>query len=131
MGHWTGHWTASIIGKTSIIEENKRHIHLKLKVQNSHSYLICSCNAEQAEQTGQFWRCVFDLFKIGIGPSSSHTVGPMKAACTFIRRLEQANCLADCARVQVTLFGSPALQHGLAYELGQTTAGALDRTKRG
>ncbi len=51
---------------------------------------------------------VFDLFKIGIGPSSSHTVGPMKAACTFVRRLEQMDCLADCARIQATLFGSLA-----------------------
>jgi len=51
---------------------------------------------------------VFDLFKIGIGPSSSHTVGPMKAACTFVRRLDQANQLASCARIQVTLFGSLA-----------------------
>ncbi|NNK32824.1 MAG: hypothetical protein HKP02_06845, partial [Xanthomonadales bacterium] len=33
---------------------------------------------------------VFDLFKIGIGPSSSHTVGPMRAACTFARRLDRA-----------------------------------------
>ena len=51
---------------------------------------------------------VFDLFKIGIGPSSSHTVGPMKAACTFVRRLQQQDCLADCARIEVTLFGSLA-----------------------
>ncbi len=51
---------------------------------------------------------VFDLFKIGIGPSSSHTVGPMKAACTFVRRLEQNGLLAKTVRIQVTLFGSLA-----------------------
>jgi L-serine dehydratase len=51
---------------------------------------------------------VFDLFKIGIGPSSSHTVGPMKAACTFLRRLQQQELLANTARIQVTLFGSLA-----------------------
>lgn len=51
---------------------------------------------------------VFDLFKIGIGPSSSHTVGPMKAACTFVRRLQQAGCLATTTRVEATLFGSLA-----------------------
>ena len=32
---------------------------------------------------------VFDLFKIGIGPSSSHTIGPMRAALMFVRALEQ------------------------------------------
>ncbi len=51
---------------------------------------------------------VFDLFKIGIGPSSSHTVGPMKAACTFVRRLAEHEALDAVERVQVTLFGSLA-----------------------
>ena len=51
---------------------------------------------------------VFDLFKIGIGPSSSHTVGPMKAACTFALRLQQAGLLERVVRVCVTLFGSLA-----------------------
>ena len=37
---------------------------------------------------------VFDLFKIGIGPSSSHTVGPMKAACLFVQRIEEKKILA-------------------------------------
>ena len=49
---------------------------------------------------------VFDLFKIGIGPSSSHTVGPMRAARLFAQRLESDGLLARCARVQVQLFGS-------------------------
>jgi L-serine dehydratase len=51
---------------------------------------------------------VFDLFKIGIGPSSSHTVGPMKAACTFARRLEQQQLLEKTARVEISLHGSLA-----------------------
>lgn len=51
---------------------------------------------------------VFDLFKIGIGPSSSHTVGPMKAACMFARRLESKDLLASTARVQASLYGSLA-----------------------
>ncbi|MDH3789387.1 MAG: L-serine ammonia-lyase [Xanthomonadales bacterium] len=51
---------------------------------------------------------IFDLFKIGIGPSSSHTVGPMKAACMFARRLEEQDLLSDVFRVEVSLFGSLA-----------------------
>ncbi len=51
---------------------------------------------------------VFDLFKIGIGPSSSHTVGPMKAACTFARRLESTGLLQRASRIRVSLFGSLA-----------------------
>ena len=47
---------------------------------------------------------VFDIFKIGIGPSSSHTVGPMKAARAFMAGLENP----EVARVRVTLFGSLA-----------------------
>ncbi|MEM9529529.1 MAG: L-serine ammonia-lyase [Pseudomonadota bacterium] len=48
----------------------------------------------------------FDLFKIGIGPSSSHTVGPMRAACTFAHRLRDGEALAATHRVAVELFGS-------------------------
>ena len=49
---------------------------------------------------------VFDIFKIGIGPSSSHTVGPMRAALMFARSLESTGLLANTARVQVELYGS-------------------------
>ncbi len=49
---------------------------------------------------------VFDLFKIGIGPSSSHTVGPMRAARQFALRLRERDLLARVARVSVTLYGS-------------------------
>ena len=53
---------------------------------------------------------VFDLFKIGIGPSSSHTVGPMRAAARFSQRwLDEAGVLERVARVRCELFGSLAL----------------------
>ena len=52
---------------------------------------------------------VFDLFKIGIGPSSSHTVGPMLAAYRFVRGLDQGGQRPQAARVQVDLYGSLAL----------------------
>ncbi|TXS95526.1 L-serine ammonia-lyase [Parahaliea maris] len=48
----------------------------------------------------------FDLFKIGIGPSSSHTVGPMNAARQFARGLVDAGKLTACSRVTAELFGS-------------------------
>jgi L-serine dehydratase len=48
----------------------------------------------------------FDLFKIGIGPSSSHTVGPMRAARMFALRLEHDGLLPRVARVQSQLYGS-------------------------
>jgi L-serine dehydratase len=49
---------------------------------------------------------VFDLFKIGIGPSSSHTVGPMRAALMFAEGLERDGLLASTASVKVELYGS-------------------------
>ncbi len=49
---------------------------------------------------------VFDLFKIGIGPSSSHTVGPMRAARLFGLRLRSEGLLERTARVQVVMYGS-------------------------
>ncbi|RMX06397.1 L-serine ammonia-lyase [Corticibacter populi] len=49
---------------------------------------------------------VFDLFKIGIGPSSSHTVGPMRAARLFVQRLARDGHLPAVARVRSALYGS-------------------------
>jgi len=49
---------------------------------------------------------VFDLFKVGIGPSSSHTVGPMRAARRFALALREAGLLPTVARVRAELFGS-------------------------
>ncbi|MCA3217487.1 MAG: L-serine ammonia-lyase [Burkholderiales bacterium] len=49
---------------------------------------------------------VFDLFKIGIGPSSSHTVGPMRAARRFVQRLAHDGVLARVTRVRTELHGS-------------------------
>jgi len=52
----------------------------------------------------------FDLFKIGIGPSSSHTVGPMRAAERFVHRwLLDPGQLADVTRIRAEVFGSLAL----------------------
>jgi L-serine dehydratase len=56
---------------------------------------------------------VFDMFKIGIGPSSSHTVGPMKAGKIFIQHVADNNLLANTDELQTELFGS----------LGQTGKG--------
>lgn len=49
---------------------------------------------------------IFDIFKIGIGPSSSHTVGPMKAALAFVRGIEQV--AGQVSSIEVTLYGSLA-----------------------
>ncbi|MFF5176562.1 L-serine ammonia-lyase [Micromonospora sp. NPDC000316] len=74
---------------------------------------------------------VFDLFSVGIGPSSSHTVGPMRAARTFVAGLKADGLLSDTARVQAELFGSlgatghghgsgPAVLLGLSGEAPET-----------
>ncbi|MDE1177774.1 MAG: L-serine ammonia-lyase [Edaphobacter sp.] len=56
---------------------------------------------------------LFELFKIGIGPSSSHTVGPMRAALRFVQSLDLAEQLDRVERVTVNLYGSLALTgHG-------------------
>ena len=52
---------------------------------------------------------VFDLFTIGIGPSSSHSIGPMRAARRFVERLRADGLLDRCAEVEVRLYGSLAL----------------------
>lgn len=61
----------------------------------------------------QFYWCfimisVFDLFKIGIGPSSSHTVGPMVAANLFMSSLVKKTALSEVTGIEIELFGSLA-----------------------
>ncbi len=73
----------------------------------------------------------FDLFAIGIGPSSSHTVGPMKAAQAFAQNLELASLLSQVVRVQVDLYGSLALTgkgHGTHLAILNGLEGQLPRT---
>src|SRR5215468_7246113 len=56
---------------------------------------------------------VFDLFSIGIGPSSSHTVGPMRAARMFALRLRNEDVLGSVASLRCELYGSlGATGHG-------------------
>ncbi|KTC94012.1 L-serine ammonia-lyase [Legionella erythra] len=52
---------------------------------------------------------LFDMFSIGIGPSSSHTVGPMSAAFAFVQLLENEGHFADTSRIKIELYGSLAL----------------------
>jgi L-serine dehydratase len=52
---------------------------------------------------------LFDLYKVGIGPSSSHTMGPMRAARTFLLALRDRGFLENTAEVRVDLYGSLAL----------------------
>ncbi|NYT36970.1 L-serine ammonia-lyase [Allopusillimonas soli] len=51
---------------------------------------------------------IFDVFKIGVGPSSSHTMGPMTAAVRFLSLLRDHDAARNAARVRVTLYGSLA-----------------------
>ena len=52
---------------------------------------------------------VFEVFKIGVGPSSSHTMGPMSAARAFVLDLDRRGLLANTRSVAVRLYGSLAL----------------------
>ena len=52
---------------------------------------------------------IFEIFKIGVGPSSSHTVGPMRAAREFVSELESAGKLDATRKLLVELYGSLAL----------------------
>jgi L-serine dehydratase len=66
---------------------------------------------------------VFDIFKIGVGPSSSHTLGPWRAGQAFIRSLEDKDLLPDLSHLQILLYGSLAKTgkgHGtdIAIQLG-------------
>lgn len=70
---------------------------------------MTASNPSAAESSTAPYYGVFDLFKIGIGPSSSHTVGPMRAAHAFLTELRASGTFDEVGRVQVDLYGSLAL----------------------
>ena len=73
----------------------------------------------------------FDLFKVGIGPSSSHTVGPMRAACLFAHGLDADGLLGATAAVHVELFGSLGATghgHGTVKAVAAGLAGQMPDT---
>jgi L-serine dehydratase len=66
---------------------------------------------------------VFDMFKIGVGPSSSHTLGPWRAAQIFTQSLQDKNLLNEVVSIEILLYGSLAktgVGHGtdIAVQLG-------------
>ncbi|MDO5094166.1 MAG: serine dehydratase beta chain, partial [Propionibacteriaceae bacterium] len=63
-----------------------------------------------------------EIFKIGIGPSSSHTMGPMRAGCTFVTELGER--IGDTAKVRVDLFGSLAAT-GVGHGTDRAAVGGL------
>ena len=67
---------------------------------------------------------IFELFKIGIGPSSSHTVGPMIAAKRFVDELQDLSQFRDISRVSIELYGSLALT-GLGHATDQAVLAGL------
>ena len=75
--------------------------------QRASTHLIAARGG--ARQTVAMTLSVLDIFKIGIGPSSSHTMGPMNAARRFVMDLAERNLLERTAQVGVQLYGSLAL----------------------
>lgn len=74
---------------------------------------------------------LFDLFSIGIGPSSSHTVGPMLAAHAFVQQLVTNNQLNNVSRIKIELYGSLALTgkgHGTDKAILNGLEGSLPDT---
>ena len=79
---------------------------------------------------------LFEIFTVGIGPSSSHTVGPMKAAKRYANNLIESGKINEIERVETTLYGSLALTgvgHGtlnaVVYGLLGLDAQAIDLSK--
>ena len=71
---------------------------------------------------------VFDIFKIGIGPSSSHTLGPWKAALRLLQELRDNDQLQRVASVRVLLYGSLAKSRKMPTAVRNTMIGAVVET---
>lgn len=64
---------------------------------------------------------IFDMFKIGIGPSSSHTVGPMRAGVLFRQQLIEQGLLDKITRFSAHVYGSLSNRYAAAAHTGGTT----------
>ena len=74
---------------------------------------------------------VFDMLKIGVGPSSSHTLGPWRAAERWIKELKEANKFNDVDKISVDLYGSLSLTgkgHATDYAIMLGLSGANPET---
>ena len=74
---------------------------------------------------------VFDMLKIGVGPSSSHTLGPWRAAERWIKELKEANKFKDVEKISVDLYGSLSLTgkgHATDYAIMLGLSGANPET---
>lgn len=68
---------------------------------------------------------ILEMFSVGVGPSSSHTVGPMRAANAFVTSLQKNGKLKDVLRVRVTLYGSLSLT-GLGHGTDRASVAGLE-----
>lgn len=68
---------------------------------------------------------ILEMFSVGVGPSSSHTVGPMRAANAFVTSIQKNGKLKDVSRVRVTLYGSLSLT-GLGHGTDRASVAGLE-----
>src|SRR5437763_12220631 len=71
-------------------------------------FRVFYCNFEEIRFLPYEPISVFDIFKIGVGPSSSHTLGPWRAAQKFVQSLQEKNLLQGVSSLTVLLYGSLA-----------------------
>ena len=83
------------------------------------------CRRELNNAYNRYVFSILEMFSVGVGPSSSHTVGPMRAACSFVSSLKKSGSLANVAHVSVTLYGSLSLT-GLGHGTDRACVAGLE-----
>ncbi|KAG5722530.1 L-serine dehydratase tdcG [Termitomyces sp. T112] len=98
--------------RSSIRNHYNTRVHSRVRVTTRTSTRLAFTPSPQNDSSPQRPEhaviSTFDLFSIGVGPSSSHTVGPMRAGKIFITDLEELNLLSQIRTLKVTLYGSLA-----------------------
>lgn len=109
-------WTTQRCHRTKLsCVTRPRPAHASLNVGSGRRYLTIDSTAQSRgdkhDTSSQEHALIstFDLFSIGIGPSSSHTVGPMRAGNIFVEELIEANLLHKVSRIRIAIYGSLAL----------------------
>ena len=83
------------------------------------------CRSELNDAYNRYVFSILEMFSVGVGPSSSHTVGPMRAAYAFVTSLKKSGNLKNVAHVKVTLYGSLSLT-GLGHGTDRACVAGLE-----
>ncbi len=119
------HYAVTALPAARLVQAPRRSMHTSQCRASSASASADNVATSEASETEHAVISTFDLFSVGIGPSSSHTVGPMRAGVIFVSDLADMGLLERVHTIKINLYGSLALT-GAGHMTPQALLGGLE-----